>query len=125
MPQDDVEMYALHTSDVSRALDWGLRVRPLLETVADTWSWVSAVDASGEAPGPASRHRPGLREGGRRARGLGAAAPRSGRRSARPVVEREAGRPARTGDPWSVPRTPDAPRLDARVRRRRRRARHG
>lgn len=56
MPQDDVEMYALHTSDVARALDWGLRIRPLRETVADTWAWVQEVDAAGAAP----EARPGI-----------------------------------------------------------------
>ncbi len=56
MPPGDVELYALHTCDVSRALDWGLRIRPLHETVADTWAWVRSVDGSGEAPEP----RPGI-----------------------------------------------------------------
>jgi len=56
MPVDDVEMYALHTSDVSRALEWGLHVRPLHETVADSWTWVREVDSSGTAPDP----RPGM-----------------------------------------------------------------
>ncbi|MBC3839731.1 NAD-dependent epimerase/dehydratase family protein [Streptacidiphilus sp. 4-A2] len=31
---------ALHQGDVSRALAAGLRVRPVAETVADTWSWM-------------------------------------------------------------------------------------
>ena len=56
MPPDDIEMYALHTSDVSRALEWGLRIRPLRETVADAWDWVRSVDESGAAPEP----RPGI-----------------------------------------------------------------
>lgn len=56
MPPDDIEMYALHTSDVTRALAWGLTIRPLHETVADTWAWVSAIDAAGTAPEP----RPGI-----------------------------------------------------------------
>jgi nucleoside-diphosphate-sugar epimerase len=46
------EAYALHTSDVTRALDWGLRIRPLRETVADCWAWVQQVDAEGTAPPP-------------------------------------------------------------------------
>jgi nucleoside-diphosphate-sugar epimerase len=46
------EAYALHTSDVSRALDWGLRIRPLRHTVADCWAWVQEVDAAGTAPPP-------------------------------------------------------------------------
>ena len=56
MPIDDVELYALHTGDVSRALEWGLRIRPLHETVADTWDWVRSVDATGAVPEP----RPGI-----------------------------------------------------------------
>jgi len=56
MPVGDVEMYALHTGDVRRALEWGLRIRPLHETVADTWDWVRSVDASGGVPEP----RPGI-----------------------------------------------------------------
>ena len=56
MPKDDVEMYALHTSDVTRALEWGLQVRPLHDTVADTWAWVQEVDSSGAVPEP----RPGI-----------------------------------------------------------------
>jgi 2'-hydroxyisoflavone reductase len=56
LPPDDIELYALHTSDVRRALDWGLRVRPLRETVADAWAWVREVDESGTAP----EARPGI-----------------------------------------------------------------
>ena len=52
VPRDDVELCALHTSDVSRALRWGLRIRPLRETVADCWTWVRQVDAAGTAPAP-------------------------------------------------------------------------
>lgn len=52
MPQHDVEMYALHSSDVTRALEWGLHIRPLRETVADAWAWVQDVDTSGTAPHP-------------------------------------------------------------------------
>ena len=32
----------LHTSDVSLALAWGLRCRPLVETLADTWASIRA-----------------------------------------------------------------------------------
>ena len=46
------EAYALHRSDVSRALAWGLRIRPVAETVADCWAWVQEVDAAGTAPPP-------------------------------------------------------------------------
>jgi nucleoside-diphosphate-sugar epimerase len=56
VPRDDVELSALHTGDVSRALGWGLRIRPLRETVADTWDWVSSVDGSGVVP----EARPGI-----------------------------------------------------------------
>lgn len=49
---DDEEAYALHTGDVARALSWGLRIRPLRETVADCWTWVQQVDAAGTAPPP-------------------------------------------------------------------------
>ena len=52
MPRDDVEMYALHTSDVSKALEWGLTIRPMRETVADAWTWVQDVDTAGLAPHP-------------------------------------------------------------------------
>jgi nucleoside-diphosphate-sugar epimerase len=51
VPEDD-EAYALHSSDVSRALAWGLRVRPVRETVADCWTWVQQVDAAGDALPP-------------------------------------------------------------------------
>ncbi len=56
LPRDDVELYALHTSDVRRALEWGLRIRPLRDTVGDAWAWVSETDASGAVPEP----RPGI-----------------------------------------------------------------
>jgi 2'-hydroxyisoflavone reductase len=56
LPLDDVELYALHTCDVRRAVEWGLRIRPLHETVADAWAWVQQVDAAGTAPEP----RPGI-----------------------------------------------------------------
>ncbi|AJE86036.1 reductase [Streptomyces albus] len=45
----DSEIYdALFRVDVSAALAAGLRVRPVAETVADTWRWLCAV--GGEAP---------------------------------------------------------------------------
>jgi len=46
------EAYALHQSDVARALEWGLRIRPVAQTVADCWTWVQEVDAAGSAPPP-------------------------------------------------------------------------
>jgi hypothetical protein len=49
IPESD-EASAMHRSDVSRAMEWGLHVRPVAETVADCWAWVQAVDATGVAP---------------------------------------------------------------------------
>ncbi|WOX24756.1 NAD-dependent epimerase/dehydratase family protein [Streptomyces solicathayae] len=42
---------AMHTSDVSKAVAAGLRCRPVAETVADTWAWLTEI--GGTAP-----HRP-------------------------------------------------------------------
>jgi 2'-hydroxyisoflavone reductase len=42
----------LHEADVSRALEAGLRCRPVAETVEDTWRWLRAV---GEVPVRAGR----------------------------------------------------------------------
>lgn len=39
---------ALHGADVSQAIGAGLRCRPVLETVADTWAWLQRLD--GVAP---------------------------------------------------------------------------
>lgn len=47
----------LHEGDVSRALAAGLTVRPLRETVADTWAWLQEI---GEPPQRADRPRLGL-----------------------------------------------------------------
>jgi nucleoside-diphosphate-sugar epimerase len=55
IPESD-EAYALHDGDVSLAQRWGLRIRPIEETVRDTWAWVQEVDASGAAP----EDRPGV-----------------------------------------------------------------
>ncbi len=55
LPEDD-ESYSLHDGDVAKALGWGLRIRPLAETVAGAWAWVQQVDADGTAPHP----RPGM-----------------------------------------------------------------
>ena len=52
VPRNDVELNALHNSDVTRALQWGLQIRPLSETVADSWTWVRQVDATDTAPRP-------------------------------------------------------------------------
>ena len=47
----------LHGANVSKALDAGLRIRPLQETVSDTWAWLQTV---GEAPQREDRPRLGL-----------------------------------------------------------------
>ncbi|MFF1839896.1 NAD-dependent epimerase/dehydratase family protein [Streptomyces sp. NPDC058231] len=53
------ELYdALHQGDVSRAHAAGLHCRPVGETVADTWDWLSGLD--GEAPQRADRPAVGL-----------------------------------------------------------------
>ena len=49
---------AMHQSDVSRAVAAGLRIRPLRETVADTWNWLQAI--GGTAPQRADRPKVGL-----------------------------------------------------------------
>ena len=53
------ELHAsLHEADVSKALAAGLRVRPVYETVRDTWEWLESV--GGEAPQREDRPRLGL-----------------------------------------------------------------
>ncbi|MDQ0369567.1 NAD-dependent epimerase/dehydratase family protein [Catenuloplanes indicus] len=49
---------AMHTSDVSRAVAAGLRPRPLIDTVTDTWSWLASI--GGVAPQRADRPPVGL-----------------------------------------------------------------
>ncbi|MFC7533150.1 NAD-dependent epimerase/dehydratase family protein [Actinoplanes sp. GCM10030250] len=44
----------MHRGDVSKALAAGLRCRPVRETVADTWAWLSALDG----PAPLRTDRP-------------------------------------------------------------------
>ncbi|TYB69839.1 reductase [Nonomuraea sp. PA05] len=48
----------LHGGDVSKALAEGLRVRPVEETVADTWAWLRGL--GGQAPQRADRPLKGL-----------------------------------------------------------------
>jgi len=48
----------MHRGDVSRAMEAGLRQRPLTETVADTWSWLQSI--GGVAPQRADRPVVGL-----------------------------------------------------------------
>lgn len=49
---------AIHRTDVSKALATGLRCRPVAETVADTWRWLSAL--GGTAPQRSDRPVVGL-----------------------------------------------------------------
>ncbi|AZP17271.1 SDR family oxidoreductase [Streptomyces aquilus] len=49
---------ALHTGDVTKALDTGLTCRPVTETVADTWSWLREI--GGTAPQRPDRPAAGL-----------------------------------------------------------------
>ncbi|QSB22147.1 NAD-dependent epimerase/dehydratase family protein [Curtobacterium sp. 24E2] len=39
---------AIWSTDCSAALDAGLRLRPLLDTVADTWAWMQAIGAASD-----------------------------------------------------------------------------
>ncbi|MEV7419628.1 NAD-dependent epimerase/dehydratase family protein [Streptomyces sp. NPDC089919] len=48
----------MHQADVARALATGLRCRPVAETVADTWAWLTAL--GGTAPQRADRPTVGL-----------------------------------------------------------------
>ena len=53
------ELHAsLHEADVSKALAAGLRVRPVRDTVRDTWEWLESI--GGEAPQREDRPRLGL-----------------------------------------------------------------
>ncbi|MET9152871.1 SDR family oxidoreductase [Streptomyces griseoflavus] len=49
---------ALHSADVSRAVAAGLRCRPVAETVADTWRWLTEI--GGTAPRRPDRTSKGL-----------------------------------------------------------------
>jgi nucleoside-diphosphate-sugar epimerase len=49
---------ALHSADVSRAVEAGLSCRPVAKTVADTWNWLQ--DIGGTAPQRPDRPRSGL-----------------------------------------------------------------
>ena len=51
LPESE-EVYAMHTSDMAKAISWGMRNRPVRETVEDCWTWVQEVDAAGTAPPP-------------------------------------------------------------------------
>jgi 2'-hydroxyisoflavone reductase len=55
-PGEDHE--AMHQGDVAKAVAAGLRIRPLQETVADTWSWLQSI--GGTAPQRADRPKVGL-----------------------------------------------------------------
>lgn len=54
----DHEYRGMHTANVERAHAAGLRCRPVSETVADTWAWMSAMD--GPPALREDRPRPGL-----------------------------------------------------------------
>jgi 2'-hydroxyisoflavone reductase len=54
----DHEYAGMHAAGVERAHAAGLRCRPVHETVADTWAWISALD--GPMPFPAGGDPPGL-----------------------------------------------------------------
>ncbi|WP_264935889.1 NAD-dependent epimerase/dehydratase family protein [Streptomyces sp. A012304] len=58
VPPDSDLHDALHSCDVSRAVATGLTCRPVEETVADTWSWLTAV--GGTAPRRPDRTVKGL-----------------------------------------------------------------
>jgi 2'-hydroxyisoflavone reductase len=57
MPPGNEHDY-LHRGDVSKALGAGLRVRPVGQTVADTWAWLRSLP--GPAPQRADRHPVGV-----------------------------------------------------------------
>jgi 2'-hydroxyisoflavone reductase len=54
----DSEDAGIHAADVERAHAAGLRCRPVEDTVADTWAWLTSLD--GAAPLRADREPPGL-----------------------------------------------------------------
>ncbi|MEU4220572.1 NAD-dependent epimerase/dehydratase family protein [Actinoplanes sp. NPDC026623] len=55
-PGDDYDL--LHRGDVSKALRAGLRLRPVADTVTDTWAWLRSI--GGEAPQRPDRPTVGL-----------------------------------------------------------------
>jgi 2'-hydroxyisoflavone reductase len=57
IPPDSVDA-GIHAADVERAHAAGLRCRPIEDTVADTWAWLTSLD--GAAPLRAGREPPGL-----------------------------------------------------------------
>ncbi len=58
LPPDSEGHAALHTADVSRAIEAGLRCRPVADTVADTWTWLRSI--GGMAPQRPDRPAVGL-----------------------------------------------------------------
>ena len=46
------EDYAMHSGDSSLAAGWGLRIRPIADTVSAAWAWVQSLDASGAVVAP-------------------------------------------------------------------------
>jgi 2'-hydroxyisoflavone reductase len=61
----DHELIAMHDVNVERAHAAGLRCRPLIDTVADTWAWLSSLDDA--PPLRDDLPRPGLNPGRERA----------------------------------------------------------
>jgi nucleoside-diphosphate-sugar epimerase len=57
LPPGEVHAF-LHTGDVSRAVAAGLRLRPVRDTVADTWDWLTGL--GGTPPQRADRPTVGL-----------------------------------------------------------------
>jgi 2'-hydroxyisoflavone reductase len=52
IPQES-EDYAMHAGDTSLAARWGLRIRPIVETVSAAWAWVQSIDKAGAVVAPA------------------------------------------------------------------------
>lgn len=58
LPPGSVDHEFMHRGDVSKALAAGLHCRPVRDTIADTWAWLTALP--GEAPRRADRAAAGL-----------------------------------------------------------------
>ena len=58
LPPGTEDYHLIHRGDVSKALGAGLRCRPVRDTVADTWAWLTSLP--GPAPQRADRPAVGL-----------------------------------------------------------------
>jgi len=58
LPAGSSDYQLLHQGDVTKALAAGLRLRPVRDTVADTWAWMQS--SGGVPPQRSDRPRPGL-----------------------------------------------------------------